>query len=756
MVLPEVLADRAARRALDGQAAEDSIGPDHLALVLRTLSRRGVSSWVELDLSGTAALPGLPAPGELEAAKRSLIRIDRNGQPDGPSLTYHPIAPEVADALKRRVTEAVDTHKGHGTLAGVLIRLGPGPTLLGPADTGFDDITYTRFIREAFDLETAKTLPGLNVEDPERFTARSRFLAGSGRMPWLIWRSKQVAGLYACLAEAAKLASPLARLAVATPNTGEGSAGSEARRADLAGLAPSLAWRAVGLDLEAWPNEESAPVVFRGSSLVSEGLAHDLATSPELDAKVAARPERGVLIDAEEPPAPENSGPGLSLSAPAIDSGPNGDEPLGHALAALDARWVWLSAATVVGNEERCRRFARVFCALPATPAAEGQPLAFGVSVRAYPVGGQTYLALANDTPYPVRLDTLMSGPANAPVYDLGRDSVLRPASDASGRHLVLDLLPFGIAAVRVGSAEVKVSAVTPYPSETVLTSMNVQYEAISARLSKLSRGGDKDMLKGNDRPRTAPINPGFEPDGPGTLIPMPEPSPAGADAKANAPVETNSLAPKGWQVVGGMGSGMVIDLDQPHNGRGSLKLNAPEPPASAVSDDFVPQAQNSMLVRAWLRADHADAKVRIWIEGESSGQKYRRVSDLTVQTGWSERAVRASDVPPGGLDAARVRFELLDAGTLWIDDLSVAGEILSEPERRNTRNALLAAIQAYREKRFADFARLSGSHWARQSPSASASGGGADPSPDRVAADRGGMLRSGEATELPRNRRLR
>ena len=755
VVLPEALADRAVRRALDGQAAEDATGPDHLALALNSLAKRGVSSWVELDINGGTALPGLPAPGDPEAMTRGLVRCDRNGLPDGPSSTYHPIAPEVGDALKRRVSQAVNAYKTNGSLAGILIRLGTGPTLLGPADTGFDDATFSRFIREAFDFETAKSLPGLNAEDPERFAARSRFLAGSGRMPWLIWRSKQVAALYANLADAVKEAKPTARLAVSTPGPGDGPAGSEARRADLAGLAPSLAWRAVGLDLETWATGESTPIVFRGANLGADGLAHDLATSPELDAKVAARPDRGVLIDVEE--SPETGRPGLSLSAPVIDAGPNGDEPLGHALASLDARWVWLAGSAVVGNEERCRRFVRVFCALPATPPAERQPLPFGVSVRAYPSGGQTYLALANDTPYPIRLDTVLNGPVSASVYDLGRDRVLRPTSDASGRHLVLDLLPFGIAAVRIGAPEVKLSSVTPYPSENVLSGMNAQYEALSARLSKLSRGGDKDVSKEKDLPRTGPANLGFEPDEPQPtpLPPMPVPSETASKATENA-LETSGQAPRGWQVVGGMGSGVVIDLKQPHTGQGSLRLDAHDPAASVVSDDFVPVVQNVMLVRAWLRSDRADAKVRVWIEGESNGHKYRRVSELSVQTSWSERAVRASDVPIGGLDSARLRFELLGAGSLWIDDLSVTGEVLSEPERRNTRNALLAAIQAYREKRFADFARLSGSHWARQSSAPAAVGSGPDPSPDRVASDRGGLLRSGEASELPRNRRLR
>jgi hypothetical protein len=755
VVLPESLADRARRRALDGQAAEDATGPDRLALAVRVLDRRKVAVWLELSFAG--ALPGLPAPGTPEALARGLVRVDRRGLADGPA--YHPLAPEVRDAMRRRVAEAVAARKGHANLAGVLVRLGPGPTLLGGPDTGFDDATFARFVREAFDPETARSVPGLGVDDAGRFAARSQFLAGSGRMPWLTWRSKRIAALYEGLAESARDASPAAALAVATPGPNEGPAGVEARRADLTGLAPSLAWRAVGLDLDAWPSGEHAPIVLRGMTLGPDDLAHDLATNPELDVKVSARPARGLLLDVESAgsnPRPRAAATtpalspttGLSLSAPALDAGANGDEPLGHALAALDARWVWLAAPAVAGQEERVRRFARVFRALPATPPAERQPLAFGVAVRTHRASGQTYLALANDTPYPVRLDTVIAGPATAPVYDLGRGVLLRPGNDAAGRHLVLDLLPFGAAAVRIGAVEVKVVSATPYPSETVLTSMQARYDALSTQLSRLSRGSEKEKDKDKDKDkvdepgktRVGPPNPGFEPDTPSREVPLQ----IGSDPMGPA-------APGGWQVVGGMGDGVVIDLAQPHSGRGALRLDAPSPPASALCDDFVPNVHSVLIVNAWLRADRPDAKVRVWIEGEAAGKPYRRVSEITVQPAWAERAVRAGDVPPGGLDAARLRFELLSAGSLWVDDLAISGEILSEPERRNARNALLAALQAYREKRYADFARLAGSHWARH-PAA-----GAESSPERLATERGGLLRSGDASSaLPRGRRLR
>ena len=720
-VLPQRMADRDRRRALDGTFAEDATGPDRLDLALRVLARRGASAWLELAVDGP--LPGLPAPGTPEALAKGLTRVDRRGQADGPTPAYQPLADEVAAALRKRVGDALVARK---SLAGVLIRLGAGPTLPGGPDTGFDDATFTRFVREAFDAETAQGVPGQSADDAARFEARAKFVAGPGRMPWLAWRSKRVAALYADLAAAARDAAPGAALAVATPVSDNGPAGAEARRADLAGLAPSLAWRAIGLDLDAWPSGEGAPIVLRGVGLGADDLSHDLATSPELDAEVAARPSRGLLLDLGVEPS---DGLGLHLACTSLANGPNGDEPLGHALAALDARYVWLAAGAVSGHEERLRKFARVLRSLPATAPAERQPVAFGVSVRAHPDAEATYLALANDTPYPVRLDTVLAGPADAPVYDLGRALALKPGIDAAGRHLVLDLPPFGVAAVRIGSASVRVGSVTPYPAEAVLTTLHARYKDVEANLTRLNHGD-------RDKPKSGPPNPGFEAEAPHeTALNVPMPMPLPLPPPMPDPMNPTRAAPEGWQIVGGMGNVVSLDPALPHSGHGALRLDAPSAPASVICDGFTPGAYPALLLRAWVRSDRPDARARLWIEGESGGKPYRRVSELTVQPTWSERTIRAADVPPDGLETLRLRFELLTPGSLWLDDLSVSGEsLLSEPERRNARNALLAALQAYREKRFADFARLSGSHWARRPGT-----GGAL---ERVASERSGLLR--------------
>ncbi len=331
----------------------------------------------------------------------------------------------------------------------------------------------------------------------------------------------------------------------------------------------------------------------------------------------------------------------------------------------------------------------------------------------------QTFLEIANDSPYPIRLAGTLNVSGTAPIDDLGRNLRLSPVTEKAGRSLVLDLLPYGVKAIRIGAPHVQLSGVTPYPSEPVLTTMQSRFNELSAQLARLNHGLAVAPV--------GPTNPGFEP---------------GTRAETNTPTESNVInpvttkssttpghasalesRPEGWQVdtrTPGAIS-IAIDCEHSHAGKGSLKLTAPAVPASVVSDPFVPVYQSTLDIQVFVRATKARSKLRVWIEGESAGQPYVRRTELDVAANWELRTVRASDIPPGGLDTARIRFELMTPGELWIDDLQIRGETTSRSARLNAQRTLLAALQAYREQRYADFARLASSHWIRHaSPIAS------------------------------------
>ena len=318
---------------------------------------------------------------------------------------------------------------------------------------------------------------------------------------------------------------------------------------------------------------------------------------------------------------------------------------------------------------------------------AGANPKPFGVVARSLSDSKDTFLEIANDSPYPVRLAGKLDIGAGVPVDDVGRGLHLAQVERPDGSNLVLDLLPYGIAAIRIGAPQVKFLSMNSYPSEAVMTSMRARFNKLSAQLTRLNHGLSASPAE--------PANPGFEP---GSVGKGRGGGPAVKLATAPGEGETG-LA--GWLVEGGMpgSSTIAIDRENPHSGEGSLKLSAPLAPASVVSESFVPNNHSSLLIEAFFRSSEPETKVRVWIEGTSGGKPYVRRTEMTVSETWEGRAVRASDVPAGGLDSARLRFELVAPGSLWIDDLHVPNETASRSGLLNARRTLLAAIQAYREE---------------------------------------------------------
>jgi hypothetical protein len=284
----------------------------------------------------------------------------------------------------------------------------------------------------------------------------------------------------------------------------------------------------------------------------------------------------------------------------------------------------------------------------------------------------------------------VLKGEPEAAVEDLGRRLKLAPQPVEGGRQLVIDLAPYGMSVVRVAAEGTAFEKPALYPPEPELARMKSRFQDLSAQLASLNRGLADPLVE--------PPNAGFE-----------QESPTPAEG------ESAPTIPGGWKLDVGARAGARVSVDEerPHAGSRALRLDSPQAPASVLSGEFSPGAGTSLLVQAYLKGDKAQV-VRVWIEGERQGRPYVRRSDVSVSTDWRPLVVRASDIPPGGLDLARIRFDSTTPGALWIDDVKILGEIAPKAVRLNAQRTLLAALQAFRERRYAEFARLADSHWAR------------------------------------------
>jgi hypothetical protein len=734
LVLPAELADRHDRQRLDGQAAEDSIGPDALNLCLDMLARRGLTAL--LDVSCNGPLDELPPPDSQEARDRGIARLDAQGRSHRGA--YQLLHPDVRDALRKRLEDAIRPRLTHPNLQGLAVRLGSGPTVLGPPDTGLDDTTYAAFIQDTFSASEAKNVPGLDPQKRDRLADRAAFVTGPGKSAWLEWRARQLASVYGQLAESVRAIAPEAMLALVTPGLDDGPAGDAARLADEQGQPPDQAWRAVGLDLSRWPTTARSPLLFRGIEPASDGLALDLAVSPELDHAVSQRPARGYWVGLDSPGRLHEAPSTLLFSRPGVTSA-----ALGHALAVLDPKAVVLAASSVAGREEGVAGFARIFRALP-SPAEDGPPsprLSSGVAVRSTLDNGQTYLAIANDTPYEILQAMAVKGAAQSRIDDLGRGLRLEPAeAKQGGQELVLRLPPHGIAAIRIAASKVEIEPAGSYLP--ALPELEARAQTISRRLEH-GTGLEGPPLPGFEPAPVAAGSPGRPAPPPALAEIPPLPRGSGETQKEEQP---GPLPPVlGWTLWGFAPNQISLDATGPHSGRAALRLDAKTTPVAAASDEFIPPGGRALLLRTWIRCDQDEGRIRVWIEGRAKDQPILRHADLSVGRDWAERTIRVPELPQGGLDSLRVRYEWLGPtpALVWIDDLELAGQGASDSGRRVQR-ALLEALQAYRAKRYADFARLLESHRVRRATPDLAQGAPSD------------LLRTGQSTDLPAGRRLR
>ena len=325
---------------------------------------------------------------------------------------------------------------------------------------------------------------------------------------------------------------------------------------------------------------------------------------------------------------------------------------------------------------------------------------------------------MANDTPYTIRIEAIFSGgSADGSVDDLGRGWRLAPEPYKGGRRLVLDLPPFGVNAIRLTGPATQFEAVIPHPMDD----LDVELRRLTALRDQLARAQTGSSMRGSFEPNADRIAP----------------------APSDTPGSAVQIEPEGqaWTLVGDPSGTVILDPENPHAGERSLRLQATKLPASVASPSFLPPGGPEWVFSAWLRADRPEAQVRVWVEGQADGQTINQAAVLKIGDTWTERRIRVANLPADGLQKARLRFEPLEAGPLWIDDVSVNGQEPPDLKRR-AQMVLTMALQAHREKRFADFARLAGSHWIQTE-------GLVFPENDQA-------LRTGSTTDLPPGRRLR
>ncbi len=126
-------------------------------------------------------------------------------------------------------------------------------------------------------------------------------------------------------------------------------------------------------------------------------------------------------------------------------------------------------------------------------------------------------------------------------------------------------------------------------------------------------------------------------------------------------------------------------------------------------------------MVLAWLRVADAGRQppLRLALGGRLNGQDYYRYALVgagptakKIGTQWSPYIFPVQDLPAEGLSDLRVRFDLMGAGEVWIDDVELRE--FSDDELKELARLITSALYRLRNDQLSDCQRLLDSYWPR------------------------------------------
>jgi hypothetical protein len=683
---------------------QDPRRKDALELFYRLFDRESLVLVAALQFA--APLPELEAlkrGGGAEATGIEWIgpdglawRAAADAQP-GAAPYYNLLDPRVQQAMLTVAEEVVTRYAAHESFGGLALQLSPDGYAQLPGDGwGYDDRTIERFVRE-----TQTQVPGAG---PQRFAQRARFLQGPGREAWLAWRAQVVADFHRRLEQMIAARHPGAKLYLAGGNM------LEDRQTQFR-LRPSLLRRArledalkeLGIHVPAY--QATAGIVLLRPQLLrpatgrlgAQAMETEIYQSAEMDRLFAGATPGGSLFYHEPQKARLAS---FDLNSPfgAVNtytwlvsqmspSGERNRRRLVHSLATADAGEMfdggWMLA---LGQEASLQDILSVYRQLPGerfeTLAGEFQP----VTIRTLTRGGQTWVYLVNDSPWPVGVTMQVGAPADCTVEKVGESAGVGKLVRSGGLTTWnVELRPYDLAGARFSTPNTRMRNPSVSVPAQVRQTLERRIDDLVARVRAL----------GNPQPLAAIENPGFD-----------------------LPGQNDTIA--GWTATVPTGARVALDGREKHGGENSVLLAGTGPTVSIVSAPFDPPTTGRLAVEVYLRAtDSAQPPtLRIAVEGKLAGSDFdrpgviSRVDTTAAPGGWELYRFPIDTLPTEGLSELRIRFDLLGAGEIQIDDVQVFDLRFEAPELLELSKLVSLASVHLEKGQFVDCARLLDGYW--------------------------------------------
>ncbi len=690
--------------------AQDPVRKDVLEMLLRLFDRAGLQLIPAIEFA--APLP------ELEAVRREGTpgseAVEWIG-PDGATWCqthptrrglapyYNVLQPRVQEAMLAVVQELIGRYGRHPSFAGLAIQLSAhGYAQLPGADWGMDDATIARFERD-----TQQKVPGVG---PERFARRAGFLTGESRRLWLDWRAEQLSRFYRRVHNELTAIRPGSRLYL----TGAAALAGTELQNDLRPALPQRTTIAdallrVGIDARHYRDIEGLVFlrperITPSGNLNAQAVNLEIGRMPDLHRYFRGLSTPGSLffhqpqeirIESFDRKSPFKPAYTWLVSQP-VPSDWQNRRRFVHSLATLDCQAMvdggWLLP---LGQEESIRNLVAAYRCLPAVRFEEvGSDSSQPVTFRYVTQAAGTFVYAVNDAAFKTTARVRVAAPAGCRLKELtGTRQVAPLKREGNETYWTVELAPYDLVAVRLSAPGVRLSEPQVMLPGAVETVLGQRIEELGARAASLR----------NPPPLVVLDNPGFERE------------PAG-----------ESQLP-GWVVTRRPGVTIGPDKLQRRSGDRSAKISSNGPVACLVSRPFSPPATGRLSMSVWLRAESAARQppLRLALEGKLGAEDYYRFAQVglalggaqgvvPIGTSWAQYVFQVDDLPLQRLTQLRVRFDLMGAGEVWLDDVQLFDLCFSSKEVTELSKLITLAHVTLRNGQVGDCVRLLEGYWPR------------------------------------------
>jgi hypothetical protein len=590
-------------------------------------------------------------------------------QREGRGSFYNPLDPRVQDAMIAVVRDLAQRYGHHPSFTGVQVDLAHDSfAVLPDAGWGYDPHTMAAFWKTIHPTARPPEAAQLATQLSESGSPLSE--------QWRAWRCAQLTAFYGRMLHELQQVRPDLQLYLSTGKLAHAPA---VARACVPALPRQYAAMVPLADMGVDPRQLSAIaglvvarpwVMDAAETLVGQGPLNEWNRDAEVDAAFAQH--AGLLYERVQlvpfTPGGQATEPGMTrwLIAPADRLGIEQREALARALVNRDTSLLLMGGSQPsLGELDATRDFLKVFGQLPADLFQQPDVVAAKpVVLRTCSVDARTYLYVINTAPWRVDCRVQMQLAAGTRLIPISaKETAPHVVAGANGLTWDFSLEGYGLEAALVPDPHVAVVQVETEQSPDVEIALRSMVSEVIGRMPRLQ----------SLEPITSLVNPGFE----------------------RLAADTKELA--GWEI--GQAPGVQVELDsrQHYAGGSSLRMRSAGSAAWVRSDPIEPPRTGRLSLHLQLRRDpHGKAPLRLAVEGTTSDKPFYRFAEVmslepsSEPGGWAPIVLQVTDLPDKRLHDLRVRFDLLGAGEVWIDDVRLY-ELSFTPKELNELSKVVA-----------------------------------------------------------------